>query len=165
MTYDCKLLKPLMLLTAALVSPAVAQERPRIWLGAGVGGGGTSQASGAGVLGQLVYQKNAHHIAVRGLWFADIYSNDSMGELGVLYGRAAKRDWGHATAAAGLAFTSVTPCGSSTTGCNTLGVPVVVEAALRFATVVGLGAQVFVNLNPKGVYRGAALFLQLGWLP
>jgi hypothetical protein len=50
----------------------------------------------------------------------------------VLYGRAAKRTWGHGAISAGLALTSVSSCSdASTSGCTSLGVPVVAEAALR----------------------------------
>lgn len=49
-------------------------------------------------------------------------------------------------------------------GCITLGVPVVLEAAAQtFST--GLGLQLFGNLNRTGSYAGAAVFVQLGWMP
>jgi hypothetical protein len=93
-------------------------------------------------------------------------SADEFGEVGALYGRAAKRKWGHAAISAGLAVTGVSSCpDAATSGCTTLGVPMVAEAALRLGSIAGIGVQGFGNLNPKSIYGGVAVFLQLGWLP
>jgi hypothetical protein len=117
-------------------------------------------------MAQLVFQKRAHHFAARGLLVFDPFDSDVIGELGVLYGRAATRPWGHAAIAGGVAYTSIEPCpDAGTSGCTILGVPILAEAALRLNSIVGLGAQIFVNLNSMTVYRGALVFLQLGWMP
>jgi hypothetical protein len=148
---------------------AQAQDRSRIWLGAGLGSAARSDgASGFAVMGEIVYQVKAHHFTIRAMGAAEPFGEgaDEFGEIGLLYGRAAKRTWGHAAISGGLAITSVASChASATSGCTTLGVPVVAEAALRFAPVVGVGIQGFANLNPKSVYGGLVLFLQLGWMP
>jgi hypothetical protein len=158
----------LVVMTANSASLA-AQDRPRIWLGLGLGSGARADgASGFGVMGELVYQIRAHHFVIRALGVADPFGDnaDSFGEIGALYGRAAKRRWGHAAISAGLALTGVSSCPNATiSGCTTLGVPVVAEAALRLASIVGIGIQGFGNLNPKSIYGGVAVFLQLGWLP
>jgi hypothetical protein len=153
----------------ALSTGLAGQDRPRIWLGVGLGGAGGSNAAGGGALmAEVVYQTRAHHFGIRALGAADPfgYSGDEVGEVGVLYGRSAKRNWGHAAISTGLAWTGFGSCrGSGGGGCSTVGVPVVAEVATRLFSIMGLGAQVFANLNSKSVYRGAVLFLQLGWLP
>jgi hypothetical protein len=160
----------LMAITPALPSPLVGQDRSRIWLGAGLGSAARSDgASGFALMGEIVYQVKAHHFAIRAMGAADPFGEgaDEFGEIGLLYGRAAKRAWGHGTIAAGLAVTGVSSCrdAAATSGCTTLGIPVVAEAALRLASVAGVGIQGFANLNRKSVYGGVVLFLQLGWLP
>ncbi len=158
------LLVPIFL--AGAFSSAAAQDRSRVWLGLGVAAGGGHDAGGGGVLAEIVFQKRAHYFAVRGLLIADPFGSDNIAELGVLYGRSAKRPWGHAVIAGGLAYSSVEPCpDAGTSGCTSFGIPIVAEAGLRLASVVGLGAQAFVNLNPNTVYGGLAAFLQLGWMP
>ena len=132
------------------------------------GAANTSESSGMAVMGEVVYQTGSHHFAIRAMGAADPFGEgaDEFGEIGVLYGRAAKRRWGHAAVAAGLAITGFGACPGRAIagGCHTLGVPLVAEAALRLASVVGVGAQGFANLNSKSVYGGLALFLQLGAL-
>jgi hypothetical protein len=119
-------------------------------------------------MAELGYQVRAHHFAIRALGVVDPYGTgaDEFGEFGLLYGRAAKRPWGHASIASGLAITGVSSCrDAATSSCTALGVPIVAEAALRFAPVLGVGIQGYANLNPKSIYGGIVLFLQLGWLP
>lgn len=154
------------LLAVAFPPAAAAQDRPRIWLGAGLAGGGGQDVAGVGLMGQLVFQKRAHHFAARALFMFDPYDSGNIGELGVLYGRVVQRPWGHAAIAGGLAYTTVNPCPeSSSNDCATVGVPITAEAALRLGSVAGVGAQGFVNLNSRTVYGGLAVFLQLGWIP
>lgn len=159
----------LLAITSALSTALAAQERSRIWLGLGLGSGARSDgASGGALMAEVVYQVKAHHLAIRGLGVIDPFSTgaDGFGELGALYGRAAKRKWGHGVIAAGLALTGVESCRTSDIGgCTTLGVPVLAEAALRLGSIAGLGIQGFANLNPKSVYGGIVVLLQLGWLP
>jgi hypothetical protein len=158
----------LLLISVGVCPCLVAQDRSHIWLGLGVGGGARADgASGAALMAEVVYQVKAHHFAIRGLGVVDPFGEnaDEFGELGLLYGRAAKRLWGHASIATGLAITAVSSCRDATGRCTTLGVPVVAEAALRFAPVFGVGAQGYANLNTKSVYGGLLLFIQLGWLP
>jgi hypothetical protein len=161
---------PVLILLLLGLSPswAVAQDRSRIWLGVGLGGAATtSEASGMALMGEVVYQTGPHHFAIRAMGAADPFGEDAdeFGEIGVLYGRGAKRDWGHATIAAGLALTGFGSCSGTGRGCHTIGVPVAAEAALRFAYVIGVGAQGFANLNSKSIYGGLVFFLQLGFMP
>jgi hypothetical protein len=163
------LLACLLAVTTSLAQPLLAQDRSRIWLGLGLGSGARADgSSGFAGMAELVYQVKSHHFAARAVGVVDPFGEnaDEFGELGLLYGRAAKRLWGHASVAAGLALTGVSSCKSAaTSGCTTLGIPLVAEAALRFAPVIGLGAQGYANFNSKSVYYGLVLFLQLGWLP
>jgi hypothetical protein len=73
------------------------------------------------------------------------------------------RPWGHAAISAGLAWTGFGSCQGSG-GCSTVGMPVVAEVVARLFPFLGW-AQAFANVNTKNVYRGAVVFLQLGWLP
>lgn len=117
-------------------------------------------------MAEIIYQTGVHHFGVRALGAADPFgsSGDELGEVGVVYGRSATRPWGHGAVAAGLAWTGFGSCQGGG-GCSTVGVPVVVEAALRLFSIMGIGAQAFGNFNTRSVYFGAVLFLQLGWLP
>jgi hypothetical protein len=155
------------LLGASATCPYLyGQDRPRIWLGAGLGSAGGREVEGAAGMGELVYQTGPHHFAIRGLIAGDPFGDDvPFGEVGVLYGRSAKRKWGHSAIAAGLAWTNFGPCTGTGTDCTTMGIPVVGEIAARLFSIAGVGLQGFVNLNTKSIYRGAVLFLQLGWLP
>ena len=95
----------------------------------------------------------------------DLVGDDAVGDLGVLYGRTASaRGIGHLAAAAGVAYTLVEGCGDPD-GCVTFGVPVAVELALTPLEFIGVGAQLFGNVNRESLFGGAAIFLQLGWMP
>jgi hypothetical protein len=154
------------------VSTASAQETPapaRIWAGAGLAMAGNSDVSGIGLSGQLVYQKHAHQLGVRGLAVVDLSQfpdggDDTIGELGILYGRTRMFGSGHVSLSAGASMVGLDPCPHDDDPCFVLGVPIVAEAALS-AKVTGIGLQVFGNVNSKAPYAGVALFLQLGWLP
>jgi hypothetical protein len=148
---------------------ATAQDGASTFLAAGYGVGGRRHgrelASG---MAELVFQRGGNHIAVRAVAMGDLFggSGDSFGEAGLLYGRAAHGRWGHVAIAAGAALTS-TRCSPATEGfheCTILGLPVVGEASVRLARPVGLGVQVFANVNRKTNYGGVVVFLALGSL-
>jgi hypothetical protein len=163
------MLLALLAIMTALSPSLIAQDRSRAWLGLGLGGGSRADGSGGfALMAEVVYQVRAHHFAIRGLGVVDPLGEgaDEFGEIGLLYGRSAKREWGHGAIAAGLAITGVSSCrDAATSGCTTLGIPIVAEAALRLGSIVGVGAQGFTNLNTKSVYGGLVVFLQLGWMP
>jgi hypothetical protein len=160
----------LILLVGSVSAPLAAQGRSRIWLGLGpLGGGGRADgAEGYAVMAEIVYQTGPHYFAIRAAGAADPLGEgaDEFGDFGLLYGRAAKGPWGHASVAAGLAITGVSSCHDALSGgsCTTLGVPVTAEGALRLASFLGVGAQGFANLNSKSVYGGLVVFLQVGML-
>lgn len=163
------LLGLMIVVVAATPAPAAAQERARTWVGLGYGAGGARGGSeAAALMGELVHQNGAHHLAARAVVIVDPFGegSDSFSELGALYGRVAKGKTGHAALATGLAFTSVAPCDSgASAGCTTLGVPIVAEAAFRPTRVLGIGIQGFANLNRQKVFGGVVMFLQIGWMP
>ncbi|MEX0893410.1 MAG: hypothetical protein WEB88_14685 [Gemmatimonadota bacterium] len=161
-------------LTVLLFAPLPAfgqgvTQPARAWLGVGLGGGGGMEDVGGAVfMAQLVYQHSPHHLAVRGLALGEVTSDSgspNVGELGLLYGRTRMGYMGHVSAAVGLALTAFDPCPNDDDGCIILGVPIVLDAALRVFPVAGLGAQLFGNLNAEASYAGLAVYLQLGWLP
>ena len=150
---------------AAAQAPAQPQ---RAWLGAGLAGAGTTSQDvegHGGLMVQLVYQGRGHHVALRGLALGDVFGSSvsGLGELGLLYGRTIGTRAGHAAVAAGLAAVGFETCPDDDDSCFVIGVPVVAELAVSLE-FVGLGLQLFGNLNPKAPYGGAALFAQLGWL-
>ena len=147
---------------------ASAQETPsrtRVWAAAGLGGGvPASGGDGIGNMLQIVYQKNAHHAAIRGVVLHDIErSTKEIAELGALYGRTNAFSWGSATVAAGVSAVAFDTCPDDDDSCFTPGVPIVIEVT-RSRRIVGIGIQAFGNLNSKAAYAGAVLFLQLGRL-
>jgi hypothetical protein len=150
--------------------PLAAQGRSRLWLGLGPLGSAARAdgAEGYAIMAEMVYQTGPHYFAIRAAGAADPFGEgaDEFGDFGLLYGRAAKRQWGHASVAAGLAITGVSSCHDALSGrsCTTLGVPVTAEAALRIASFAGAGVQGFANLNSKSVYGGLVVFLQFGML-
>jgi hypothetical protein len=160
-------------LSVFVASAAAAQEtqpRSRIWAGAGLASGGGSEMSGVGLIGQFVFQRQPHSIALRGVvlddlsGFPDSGGDDVIGELGLLYGRTRVIGPGHVGFSLGVSGVALDPCPHDDDPCFMVGVPLVAEAALS-AKVVGVGLQLFGNINAKMTYAGVAAFLQLGWLP
>ncbi|HSK21461.1 MAG TPA: hypothetical protein VK912_20065 [Longimicrobiales bacterium] len=159
------------LLMFALVAPApaVAQKRPeRVWIAPGLGGGTAhGGAGGLGVMGQLVYERAPHHFSLRGLVTTGEPggSDDGYGELGALYGRFAGGGFIHAGAAAGLSFVHLDRCGNSYDSCATVGIPLAAHVAITPFGVIGLGLQVYANINPRAPYGGMFLIMPIGWMP
>ena len=85
-----------------------------------------------------------------------------MGEIGLLYGRTAIWRQGHASLSAGLAVTDTDM--DSEQG-MTLGVPFVAETGLRIFPFLGVGTQLFGNVNSIQSYAGLVFFLELGYFP
>jgi hypothetical protein len=130
----------------------------RLW---GAAGGGFGSNGAAGMV-ELVFQKGSNQITARAVGELDPYDGeDQIGEMGLLYGRTAMSRQGHASISAGVALTGT----DMDTQAMTLGVPIVGEAALRLFPFLGIGAQVFANLNSKDSYLGGVLFMQFGYVP
>lgn len=161
------------LLVAALLcgsaGAAYAQQNTtRLWLAAGIGAAvPTSGGDAITNMAQLVYQKNAHHFALRGVVLHDMQSpgsttgTDMIGEIGIVYGRVRETGWGRMTLAGGLAGVALDACPDDDDSCFTAGVPLLAEIA-RSSKYVGIGLQGFGNINAKASYAGAVLFVQLG---
>jgi|GEM_PF-3139112 len=146
--------------SACTVGAAELDQPWRLW--AAVGGGEASH--GAAVMGELVFQKGPHQISARAMGQDDPYdsSGHPTGEIGLLYGRGIMGRHGHASLSAGLAVTDTDM--DSEEG-MTLGVPLVAEVGVRIASFLGMGGQLFANLNPNDSYSGLTLFLQFGYMP
>jgi hypothetical protein len=150
---------------AGSLSAQATGDRPRIWAAAGFGGG-TAGWDGDlySFMLEVVYQRGHTHLAVKGAVVSGNYIDEpSYNETSLLYGPTFLGGLGHATVGSGLAL--VKACDNADSCAWTLGLPLVVEAALRPFPVVGLGAQVFGNLNGEASFGGIALFLQIGWMP
>jgi hypothetical protein len=160
----------LALLVGGMTVPLAAQGRSRAWLGIGFLGSAARSdgAEGYAVMAEIVYQTGPHYFALRAVGAADPLGEgaDEFSDVGMLYGRSAKRDWGHVSVAAGLAITGVSSCHDAFRGgtCTTIGVPITAEASARIASFAGVGAQGFANLNTRSPYAGLIVFLQLGML-
>ena len=158
-------------------SAQTAPEQPartRVWLDAGftVGAGGGVE-SGLGWIAQLNYQKRSRFWALRfaGLaefeGFPDSGGDGGAGEFGVLYGRSRVWSWAEATVAAGLALTGIDKGGGPANGSSTsftVGVPLTARISAQ-TPVLGVGTELWMNVNPKAPFGGVSFFLQLGWMP
>lgn len=153
----------------AISAPVAAQQRPaRFWIAAGVGGGSAhGGAGGIGGMGQVVYERAPHHFTLRGLaTMGEPGGSDAgYGEFGALYGRFAGGGFIHAGAAAGLSFVHLDRCGNSYDSCATVGIPLAAHVAITPFDVIGLGLQVYANINPRAPYGGVFLIMPLGWMP
>jgi len=160
---------------ALSVSQTSAQpvNRPtRVWLSLGLGGGGAQELDANGAASfQLTAQWGPHHTMFRALGMGDVSSfpeagsDDTIEEVGVLYGRRAVSSFGYAALAGGLAIVNAKGfAGASNARRQTIGLPVIAEAGLQ-SSVLGLGIQAFGNLNTVSLYGGVSLFLQVGWMP
>lgn len=131
-----------------------------------------SPGSGWGVAGRLVVERRRHrysaHLAgifdLRG--FPDSGGGEHVTELGLMYGRSWQRgavDWSFS---GGIAATGFSDCGDAgpSRACTTLGVPLAADAVLR-SRIIGVGLQIFGNLNLEGAFGGIGLVLPIGWMP
>ncbi len=147
------------------------EERTRAWLGVGLAQGVSSEVEGGlGAVVQLAYQKGPHHFAARALGLADFHGfpdsgGGGLGELGLVYGRRRTASFGYAALSAGAAFVTLDHCpGRGSATCNTVGFPLTAEAALQ-GGLIGLGLQLYANVNPRSPYGGLTLSLLMGWMP
>ncbi len=157
---------------AASETSAQSVDRPvRVWLGLGFGGAAAQDLDADGAVSfQLTAQWGPHHAVLRSVLMSDLGSfpdgsDDSIEELGVLYGRRAAWSFGYVAIAGGMARVSGDGFSSATSKRReTIGLPVIAEVGLQW-TVLGLGIQAFGNLNSVSTYGGVCLFLDIGWMP
>jgi hypothetical protein len=114
---------------------------------------------------EIAHQRGASLFGVRALAVARAFrkGEETYNELGVLYGRALDGLPLHGALKAGLAF--VHACDEGGPCRSFVGVPLMVEAAIRPFPIVGVGLQAFGNLNPDTPYGGLLVSLHLGWMP
>lgn len=154
-------------------------DRTRVWLALGLAvGGSQGLETDSGLALQLTAQRGPHQFALRSLFLGDFDSfpsgsDDSVGEFGLTYGRSANTWFGYASVSSGVSLVSVTGLPDDGGGSasiyddpsrRTLGVPFVAEAGLQ-STLIGVGVQIFANLNTLSSFAGVGLALHLGWMP
>ncbi|MGH7448256.1 MAG: hypothetical protein ACRELT_11885, partial [Longimicrobiales bacterium] len=101
---------------------------------------------------------------LRAIGLAD-FSDHALSELGFLYGRVAIDNMFFASASTGLSAVYLEPCGSTDRVCVTVGIPLVAEVAVTPLDVLGIGLQLFGNLNLKVPYAGLFVMVPIGWMP
>ena len=161
-------LVPAVVLRQLAVAPASSQEAtrsespPRWWFTAGLGPSTEAFAGVAGFDADL----DGPLLSLRGTVSADIMG-PSFWDVGLLYGRTARRDRGALGASVGLAAIG----GDRSSGLGRrepvgvhLGLPLAVRAAWYPASCFGLGTYLFANLNGERSFGGVALTFELGEL-
>jgi hypothetical protein len=140
----------------------------RFYLNGGYGFG----TEGIAALGSLSYQfSGAHLITLRTSFTSGFIINDTMNDIGLLYGRATSEKLYHASLSVGLAIVG----GSGTSifdddpdviedFSKRFGVPLQAELHWRPAQILGLGLTGFANFNSTKTFAGLALTLQVGKL-
>lgn len=167
----------LLLALAASPTAAKAQESPprtRIWADVGLTAGtGANVESGLGYVVQLNVQRRPHFFALRTVGLVEFEGfpdggDGSVGDFGVLYGRSRVWSWAEATVAAGLAVVGTDTCeGESLYGgdaCLTVGLPLMARVSAQSA-VIGVGVELFADVNVDAPFWGLGFFIQLGWMP
>ncbi len=162
---------------ACQLSAQEAHRPPRVWLAAGPAGGGAQDLeTDIGLSLQLTAQRGPHQLALRTTFLGDYESsgsNDEVSEFGLTYGRAVVTWFGYASASTGFSLVSVRGLPDDGGGGGsiyddpyrrTVGVPFVAEAGLQ-STFIGVGLQLFANLNTLASYAGLGVSLHLGWMP
>jgi hypothetical protein len=133
------------------------------WVAVNVGG--TLAGPGSDPLSALVVdlqlQRNHAWYGLRGtLMLLDFESNESVGEVAFLYGRATRGTSSQAAIGAGLAVIDVCDASCHTT----IGLPLTARGAVRPLSFLGLGVQLMGNLNSVEPIVALTLFLELGKL-
>ena len=155
-------------LSLTSVTTVTAQDtgtRTLVWGAIGVGAAApTSGGEGIANMAELVVQKKSHHAAIRALIIHDIERpTNEIGELGVLYGRTSVGRSLPVVIATGVSALGFFDCTDDDDSCFTFGVPLVAEVS-RSTGLIGIGLQLFGNINSKAQYAGGVLFLKLGRL-
>lgn len=146
-------------------------ERPvRVWASLGLGGAYVRDIDVDGGLAlHLVGQWGAHSVMLRALFLGDLGLADGSGrsaqESAILYGRRVATSFGYAGLSGGVSGVSAKGFGGAFTETRTtIGLPVVAEAALQ-TTPVGLGLQLFGNVNSVAPFGGMLVMFYFGWMP
>ncbi len=173
----------LLLLTILCPGVAGAQTVPdggapiRVTLAPGVLlAGGTELESGVGAVVQIAVERGRHRLVFRSAGIADVTGfpdgsgDGDLTEVGLLYGRRGGGPGPGWSLSVGLSAVHFQRCPEEPEdafhdpGCTTFGLPVVADAGLG-ARAIGLGLQLFGNLNAQAPFAGLGLTLPLGWMP
>ncbi|MDX1567732.1 MAG: hypothetical protein R3223_08015 [Longimicrobiales bacterium] len=133
---------------------------------------GSGAGSGLGVAGHLVVAPGPHRFTARLAGVADLRGFPDAGgaehvtELALLYGRGRRGGAVAWSLSGGVASVRISDCGEggSNRACTTVGVPVVAHAVVA-SRFVGIGLQLFANLNPRAPFGGIGVVVPLGWMP
>ncbi len=92
----------------------------------------------------------------------------AVNEISALYGLVSKAKFGYASISAGLGYVEVTSRGNYSYGygygyhqASTVGISLEAQAFANLF-IVGIGAKMFVNINPELVYGGFGIHVQIG---
>lgn len=149
---------------AALISNSLAHANPW-WVDIGGGASDLGLAAGADVNVML----SAHQlITVRALGSGQIslLTDESVGDVGLLYGLIEKGKYTYISASAGLAYTKATMgltfFNSSSVEANTVGIPLEVNLGFTPTQHLGAAIKLFANINRVQPVYGGMLELQFG---
>jgi hypothetical protein len=148
-------------------APPPMQERGTGWLalnlGYTVGGPWTGMYVASA---DLDFQRRHHWFGVRASAMLDeFYGDESVAELGLLYGLAARHGSFHVLGGIGLAYVSVCREVSGELDCRKrLGIPLTGRLSVRPLPLVGIGAQPFGNMNSIASVTAWTVFVELGKL-
>ena len=138
--------------------------------------GGTEMDSGIGAVAHIAVERGRHRVLFRSVAIADVTGfpdgsgEGDLSEVGLLYGKRGGGPGPGWSVSAGVAAVHFQRCPDDGAdpgldpGCTTVGIPVVAEIGVG-AKVVGLGLQLFGNLNAHAPFAGLGLSLPLGWMP
>ncbi|PSR01966.1 MAG: hypothetical protein BRD47_04485, partial [Bacteroidetes bacterium QS_8_68_28] len=115
-----------------------------------------------GLVGSVHHQRGPHLFSARGTFLLQGDPGISMlgMDAGLLYGRAASTNWGHASAGAGMAYTWSEDTGDDA---QTLGVPVQAQVYVAIPyTPLGVSLGGFGNANAERLFGGVTAGLVLG---
>jgi len=141
------------------------------WLGVSLGfgalpGGGQDDDTALALAGEVALLDGRDLWTLRGSVAVELF-DQSLWDLGVLYGRSAGGPGAHQSFSAGLALVGAEDCpGIFDTGpCEertTIGVPFLARASLELGRALGVGLEVSGNLNPVQSFVAIGLGLRVG---
>ena len=155
--------------TAAEPIRGQSLEPTGTWVALGLGAGAFSGETSGVMALEIAHQRGRHLFA---LWSSIVFEifDDSVGDVGLLYGRSTVGGAGSASLAAGLSFVEASiDCPALFSGevCDngrTVGVPIVASASWRPARFIGLGVRTFLNINSIDPFFGAVAAIEIGAL-
>jgi hypothetical protein len=147
-----------LLLAAQLGAQETGEEAPgrSLWAAAGLGPG----TEGGAALIALRYSPGGHLFSARTAGSFGITEGEGRTDVGLLYGRRVVWNGPSAHASAGLAYVHHAEESGDTSG--ELGLPLSVGVGWAPVPWIGIGLEVFGNLNPTEHFGGIVLEVELG---